>query len=135
MCFPAGFNHAERGDDDVVFSPGACPDGYTTNAQAITVEATVTASCCLGGYSYRSNYGRPEQGCVSTYTGTTHVAARAGGLRTTVDYTTSTTASGIGDVGAADYDHVSRARFEPLHYVYFHFLILKSNPRYRIRTN
>lgn len=46
------------------------------------------------GYSYRSNYGRPEQGCVSTYTGITHVAARAGGLGTTVDYTTSTTVSG-----------------------------------------
>ncbi|KAL4898863.1 hypothetical protein BDW74DRAFT_184287 [Aspergillus multicolor] len=94
ICYPPGFNHAERGADDVVFSPGACPFGYTTNNLDVTVEETVTASCCLSGFAYRSNNGKAEQGCVSTFSGTTRVAARAGGLGTSIDFTTSTTVSG-----------------------------------------
>ncbi|KAL4922608.1 hypothetical protein BDW62DRAFT_237 [Aspergillus aurantiobrunneus] len=92
-CFPSGFNQAGRDTVDyVVFSPGACPHGYTTNSAATTVAATTTASCCLSGYYFYSSEGR--QGCRSTYTGTTFLAARAGGLGSSVDLTSSTTASG-----------------------------------------
>ncbi|KAJ5167993.1 uncharacterized protein N7482_003587 [Penicillium canariense] len=90
-CFPSGFSQAGRGAQNVVFSPGACPHGYTTNSPATTVALTTTASCCLSGYYYTSTSG--YQGCIGTYTGTTFLAARAGGFNTT-DYTTSTTVSG-----------------------------------------
>ncbi|KAL2871592.1 uncharacterized protein BJX67DRAFT_166568 [Aspergillus lucknowensis] len=92
-CFPSGFNQVGRATtDDTFFSPGACPAGYTTNTGATTVASTTTASCCLSDYYFLIS--DSQQGCVSTFTGTTFVAARAGGLGSDVDLTTSTTASG-----------------------------------------
>ncbi|KAL4801797.1 hypothetical protein BDV18DRAFT_164607 [Aspergillus unguis] len=92
-CFPSGFNQAGRDMTDVaVLSPGACPEGYTTNTRATTIDGTTTASCCLNDYYILTS--SRMQGCISTFTGTTSVAARAGGLGKSVDFTTSITVSG-----------------------------------------
>ncbi|KAJ5921325.1 hypothetical protein N7466_009651 [Penicillium verhagenii] len=91
-CFPPDFNHAGRNTaGDPVFSPGMCPHGYTTNPSPTIVGPNTKATCCLSGFYFQTVEG--IQGCVSTYTGTTFVAARAGGSPSP-DYTTSKTASG-----------------------------------------
>ncbi|KAF7155728.1 hypothetical protein CNMCM6106_006010 [Aspergillus hiratsukae] len=76
-CFPPGFQQNGRALASQVFSPGACPDSYSTQDDFSLYAAS--------GFV----------GCTSTFTGATKVAARAGGfLSSTIDYTTSTSISG-----------------------------------------
>ncbi len=53
-CFPTGFDCAGRAPDTInVFSPGACPMGYTTATESFS-SGTTLAVCCqrYAGYSY-----------------------------------------------------------------------------------
>ncbi|RLL97009.1 hypothetical protein CFD26_106861 [Aspergillus turcosus] len=91
-CFPPGFQQNGRILASQVFSPGACPDQYSTQ-QFVVSNAITTATCCLSDFSLYAGSG--YVGCVSTFTGATKVAARAGGIIfSTSDYTTSTSISG-----------------------------------------
>ncbi|KAJ0417965.1 hypothetical protein BJY00DRAFT_288709 [Aspergillus carlsbadensis] len=112
-CWPSGYTHVGRVAPSFAFSPGACPDGYTTNARAITVDTTTTASCCLSGFYFSTN--GIMQGCISTYTGTTFLAARAGGLQTETDYISSTTASGTFQMWAQPLTVIHRSADESLY--------------------
>jgi hypothetical protein len=55
------------------------------------------------------------QGCISTYTGMTFLAARAGGLQTETDYTSSTTASGTIQMWAQPLTVIHRSADESLY--------------------
>ncbi|KAL4744535.1 hypothetical protein BDW72DRAFT_188308 [Aspergillus terricola var. indicus] len=112
-CWPSGYTHGGRLAASFVFSPGACPDGYTTNAGATTVDATTMASCCLDDFYFTTN--GDMQGCISTFTGTTFLAARAGGLQTETDYTSSTTVSGTIQMWAQALTVVHRSVDESLY--------------------
>ncbi|KAG2002864.1 hypothetical protein GB937_009400 [Aspergillus fischeri] len=91
-CFPPGFQQNGRILASQVFSPGACPGRYSTQ-QFVVSNAITTATCCLSDFSLYADSG--YVGCVSTFTGATEVAARAGGIIfNTRDYTTSTSISG-----------------------------------------
>ncbi|GIJ92386.1 hypothetical protein Asppvi_011368 [Aspergillus pseudoviridinutans] len=91
-CFPPGFQQNGRILARQIFSPGACPDRYSTQ-QFVVSNAITTATCCLNDFSLYADSG--YVGCVSTFTGATKVAARAGGIIfNTSDYTTSTSISG-----------------------------------------
>lgn len=46
-CYPLSFIQAGRaGTTDQLYSPGVCPDGYTS-AQTNNAGATTTVVCCL----------------------------------------------------------------------------------------
>ncbi|OJJ46174.1 hypothetical protein ASPZODRAFT_142797 [Penicilliopsis zonata CBS 506.65] len=90
-CFPPGFDQSGRVFEDQIFSPGACPDHYTTHTPLQVSGAITTAACCLKNFTFYTS--SDYQGCLSTFTGSTSVAARAGGFGSS-DYTTSTTISG-----------------------------------------
>ncbi|KAF7114611.1 hypothetical protein CNMCM5793_009256 [Aspergillus hiratsukae] len=91
-CFLPGFQQNGRALASQVFSPGACPDSYSTQ-EFVVSNGITTATCCLSDFSLYAASG--FVGCTSTFTGATKVAARAGGfLSSTIDYTTSTSISG-----------------------------------------
>ncbi|EAW07054.1 uncharacterized protein ACLA_087600 [Aspergillus clavatus NRRL 1] len=89
-CFPPGFQQNGRVLVNQVFSPGVCPEHYSTQ-QFLVRDSVTTATCCPSDFSFNGDpvYG----GCISTFTGATRVAARAGGFGSK-DYITSTSISG-----------------------------------------
>ncbi|OJD19412.1 hypothetical protein AJ78_00586 [Emergomyces pasteurianus Ep9510] len=86
-CFPPFFAGTGRGQIQQVFSPGYCPDGYTSPA-ATTNNGVTTAVCCPSNYSYFTTltsinfYSEVTifAGCISTFpaSSTTTVLARKG---------------------------------------------------------
>ncbi|KAK5999738.1 hypothetical protein QM012_005144 [Aureobasidium pullulans] len=87
-CYPAGFDGWGRAPSFIeVFSPGACPTGYTT-ANNYYDGATTTAVCCLSKFGYTNfissvNAGDKTAqfyGCTSIFTndGPTTVFASSG---------------------------------------------------------
>ncbi|MCJ1295142.1 hypothetical protein MMC34_006703 [Xylographa carneopallida] len=80
-CFPSGFADSGRIPSPQVFSPGACPNGYTTPVISVGGEIT-TGICCQTTIEYFSG-SQPLlfAGCISTYAsggGRTSVIARSG---------------------------------------------------------
>lgn len=63
-CFPAGFTQNGRvpGNINQVFSPGACPSGYTTAAINVVNNGVTTATCC---HSYVSRRCKSLSGMLS----------------------------------------------------------------------
>ncbi|KKZ67812.1 hypothetical protein EMCG_06522 [[Emmonsia] crescens] len=86
-CFPPLFEGTGRGQIQQVFSPGYCPDGYTSPA-ATTNNGVTTAVCCPSDYSYFSTLTTVNHfsqvtvfaGCISTFpeSSITTVLARGG---------------------------------------------------------
>ncbi|KAL4811737.1 hypothetical protein BDW67DRAFT_171374 [Aspergillus spinulosporus] len=50
-CFPPKFDKYGRKTADIIFSPGYCPDGYTS-ADLAVAQPTTTAVCCLSHFTY-----------------------------------------------------------------------------------
>ncbi|KLJ11386.1 hypothetical protein EMPG_09691 [Blastomyces silverae] len=86
-CFPPFFEGTGRGEIQQVYSPGYCPQGYTSPA-ATTANGVTTAICCPSDYIYFTTlttinfYSAPTifAGCISTFpeSSTTTVLARSG---------------------------------------------------------
>ncbi|PGH10409.1 hypothetical protein GX51_00168 [Blastomyces parvus] len=86
-CFPPFFEGSGRGQIEQVYSPGFCPEGYTSPA-ATTVNGVTTAVCCPSDYTYFTTlttinfYSSTTifAGCISTFPkdSTTTVVARTG---------------------------------------------------------
>lgn len=93
-CFPPGYEGNGRVPAPQVFSPGACPHGYVTQSPVLVDAGVTTASCCSIGFTFSTNDGGNE-GCLSTFTGATSLAARAGGeIFSSTDTTSHTSISG-----------------------------------------
>ncbi|OJD26472.1 hypothetical protein ACJ73_02148 [Blastomyces percursus] len=86
-CFPPFFEGTGRGQIQQVYSPGYCPQGYTSPV-ATTVNEVTTAICCPSDYTYFTTvttinfYSQTTifAGCISTFpeSSTTTVVARTG---------------------------------------------------------
>ncbi|KAB8202452.1 hypothetical protein BDV34DRAFT_150583 [Aspergillus parasiticus] len=87
-CFPSGFSQYGRKTASLVYSPGYCPEGYTSADVAIE-QPTTTVVCCLSKYSYMTmnmeNGGAIYAGCISTFPSTTStiVTVRQGPKKST----------------------------------------------------
>ncbi|KAJ5672992.1 hypothetical protein N7507_002119 [Penicillium longicatenatum] len=66
-CWPSGFNNWGRTSASQVFSPGYCPDGYTSAGLSIAQSVT-GAVCCLADFAYSVVGEYP--GCISTLAST-----------------------------------------------------------------
>ncbi|KAI9374065.1 hypothetical protein BJX61DRAFT_344544 [Aspergillus egyptiacus] len=72
-CFPSGFSQVGRMEASTIYSPGWCPQGYTSADVAVD-GAVTTAICCLSGFGYTTEvlkYGNGGSdmlaGCTSTF--------------------------------------------------------------------
>ncbi|KAF2721106.1 hypothetical protein K431DRAFT_346608 [Polychaeton citri CBS 116435] len=92
-CFPSSFNNWGRAPSFIqLFSPGACPSGYSTVSNGIS-GATTTAVCCPNKFSYTAtlstvNAGSKSAeyyGCTSLYLGPTPTVVFAATNGTTSD--------------------------------------------------
>ncbi|KAJ5293682.1 hypothetical protein N7508_008503, partial [Penicillium antarcticum] len=65
-CFPSGYTHFGRQMASIAFSPGYCPEGYTT-ANMVIHNPVTTAQCCPSNFEYLTM----SMGEDSTYAGCT----------------------------------------------------------------
>nr|POE74713.1 hypothetical protein CFP56_37244 [Quercus suber] len=114
-CQPPGFKGWGRAPDFIqVFSPGVCPDGYTTANEGFS-DSTTTAVCCPSSDTNPSNFGYTTLlssvnlgdktalyfGCTSTFpadAGFTTAFAEVDGFSSSLDGTTTKFTSVSGPV-------------------------------------
>ncbi|KAI9664032.1 MAG: hypothetical protein M1821_007523 [Bathelium mastoideum] len=86
-CFPSPMYASGRAWFLQVYSPGACPSGWTTPA-ILQDNGTTTAICCESNFSYLTTVSTNNwdggtllfHGCLSSYTSSTFVGSRSGSL-------------------------------------------------------
>ncbi|KAL1305375.1 hypothetical protein AAFC00_002269 [Neodothiora populina] len=107
-CYPPGFGGWGRAPSFIqVFSPGACPSGYTTAYNNFNIKVT-TAVCCPSNFVYTSSIGGVNEdqasagyyGCTSMYSnvGATTVFAEVDGFSSISDGTATMFARVTGPV-------------------------------------
>ncbi|KAL3461987.1 hypothetical protein BJX64DRAFT_149226 [Aspergillus heterothallicus] len=90
-CFPPHFNKYGRKTADAIYSPGYCPEGYTS-ANLVVTQPTTTAICCLSHFTYTTEvmeYGNAVYaGCTRMLPSTTSMIVT---VRETEGYSTQIT--------------------------------------------